>query len=92
MASLVLIGFINVWLLLRPPQFFVILLELMVIPTSARFTLFFVVIINVAASMAYETWGASATASFAGIVLDTLRRRQRIRDGKAYKAIENGMS
>lgn len=46
MASLVLIGFINVWLLLRPPQFFVILLELMVIPTSARFTLFFVVIIN----------------------------------------------
>lgn len=91
MLAMGVIGLINVWLILRPAHFFIVLLELMEIPVSARFTLLFAVIINVAVSMAYEKWGITIIASLIGFLMESLRSRKRIRDGKAYKAIENGM-
>ena len=91
MFSMTVIALINVWLILSPAQFLVILLELMNVPASARFTLFFGVVINVVISMAYENWGSTVVSSLIGFVLDGLRSRRRIRDGKTYKAIESGM-
>ena len=92
MLAMGVIGLINVWLILKPPRFFTLLLELMEIPTSARFTFLLAVVVNVAISMAYESWGITIIASLMGYILESLRNRKRIRDGKAYKAIENGMS
>ena len=88
MLSLIVLSSFNVLVLLAPPALFSAILELMPIPSSARFTLLGAVIINVALSLAFERWGAQGVANLVDMYLHT--RKRRIRDGKAYKAIDSG--
>jgi cation-transporting P-type ATPase 13A2 len=91
MFSMILISLINLIVLLYPPRPIANILELTLLPFSARITLLFAAVVNVAFSMAFEQWGAQVVAQFIGVVLRLRRGRRRVRDGKAYKAIEGGM-
>lgn len=90
MVSIGLLSIFNILVLLSPPGPIAALLELMPLPSSARLTLLFAVILNVGVSMAYERWGAQTVASLIGSLMKA-RRRWRTRDGKTYKAVEGGM-
>lgn len=91
MLSMSIIAFINVWLLLAPPIPLISLLELMRIPISARFTLLLAILLNILLSVIFEHWAADVIAESIGLVTRFVRSRRRIRDGKMYKAVENGM-
>ncbi|KII92069.1 hypothetical protein PLICRDRAFT_103455 [Plicaturopsis crispa FD-325 SS-3] len=92
MFSLVVLLVFNTVVLLYPPQSVALLLELMPLPFSARVTFLTAAVINVVLSMAFEQWGAQAAAQLVGGLLRLRRQdRRRVRDGKAYKAIEGGM-
>ena len=67
------------------------LLELMAIPMSARFILIIAVVVNVVLSVLFEKWGTTIAAGVIGIMIDCFRNKRRVRDGKAYKLVENGM-
>lgn len=90
MLSIVSLTLFNVVVLLFPPQFLTSILELTEMPMSGRFALLLAAVVNVALSMAFERWGAPAVASVVGY-LTSLRKRHRVKDGKAYKAVEGGM-
>ena len=90
MLSIVSLTLFNVLVLLFPPPFLTSILELTDIPMAGRLTLLVATAINVVLSMAFERWGAPAVASAVGYMTD-LRKRFRTRDGKTYKAVENGM-
>ena len=89
MISIISLAAFNIIVLLAPPGFINSILELMVLPAAGRVTLLFMVVVNVVLSMVFEKWGAPAVSEFVGYILDL--RRRRIRDGKTYKAIENGI-
>ncbi|KAH8119391.1 Ca-transporting ATPase [Phellopilus nigrolimitatus] len=91
MFSMTIIALINVWLLLSPPRSLLVLLELMVVPLSARLVLIALVVVNVAISTAFESWGTSFVSGVIGFTTNYLRSKRRVRDGKMYKAVENGM-
>lgn len=61
----------------------------MTLPLAGRITLLVAVVCNVLLSVVFERWGAPSVAQLVGYVM-SLRRRQRTRDGKMYKAIEGG--
>ncbi|KAI0063606.1 P-type ATPase [Artomyces pyxidatus] len=86
MLSLTALSLFNILVLLSPPQAVSDVLELMSIPTSARVTLLMAGVINVALSVAFERWGAQAVADVVGLFQQHQKRR--VRDGKAYKAVE----
>ena len=90
MVSIGCLSLFNVLVLLFPPGPIAVILELMPLPYSARWTLLLAVVINVAISMAYERWGAQNVAVLIGSAM-RMRRRWRTRDGKTYKAVEGGM-
>ncbi|EIW62465.1 Ca-transporting ATPase [Trametes versicolor FP-101664 SS1] len=90
MASMACLSVFNLVVLLAPPGWIADVLELMTLPGLARATLLLAVVINVLASLAFEQWGTQAVASVIGWVME-LRRHQRSRDGKLYKAVEGGM-
>lgn len=90
MASMACLSVFNLVVLLAPPGWIADVLELMALPGLARATLLLAVVINVLASLAFEQWGTQAVASVIGWVME-LRRHQRSRDGKLYKAVEGGM-
>ena len=90
MVSIGCLSLFNVLVLLFPPGPIAVILELMPLPYSARWTLLIAVVINVAISMAYERWGAQNIAVLIGSAM-RMRRRWRTRDGKTYKAVEGGM-
>lgn len=89
MLSIIALSAFNIVVLLAPPKFLSSILELMTLPTAGRATLLIAVVVNVALSMIFEKWGAPAVAELVGYVLNL--RRRRVRDGKTYKAIENGI-
>ncbi|KAA1476776.1 P-type ATPase [Dentipellis sp. KUC8613] len=89
MLSLIALTLFNVLVLLAPPAAFMEVLQLMPLPFGARLTLLVAVVANVAASLAFERWGVEVVASVVGMCTGGRDGRKRIRDGKAYKAIES---
>ena len=90
MVSMIVLGIFNLLVLLNPPKLLMGLLELMDLPLAARATLLLAVVVNVVASMAFESFGTQAVSRVFGVIFE-LRRRHRVRDGKIYKAVEGGM-
>lgn len=88
MLSLVGLTAFNLIVLLAPPRALIIVLELMRLPMDGRTTLLFAAAINVAASLAFEEWGTGVVASALGWIAQVRKERRRVRDGKAYKAVE----
>jgi cation-transporting ATPase 13A2 len=88
---MVFLSVINLTVLLVPPQSIFNILELVFLPFSARTTLLFATVINVALSLAFEQWGTPFVAQFIGVILRLRRGRRRVRDGKTYKTVEGGM-
>lgn len=82
---------LNILLLLTPPQTFLVILELMNLPFSARSTLLLAVAVNVLLSTIFEKWGTQVVAGALGLLFELRRSRRRERDGKTYKAVEGGM-
>ncbi|THH06605.1 hypothetical protein EW145_g3970 [Phellinidium pouzarii] len=91
MLTITVIGLINMWLIFIPARPLVVLLELMELPLSARLALALGVVVNVALSTAFESWGTTSVAGAIGLATDCFRSKRRIRDGKIYKSVENGM-
>jgi cation-transporting P-type ATPase 13A2 len=91
MLSIVGLSAFNLIVLLRPPLFLLNLLELVSLPFVGRLALAAAVVVNIVASLAFEQWGTVAVARFIAWA-SSLRPdgKRRIRDGKAYKAVENG--
>jgi hypothetical protein len=91
MLSIVGLSAFNLIVLLQPPLFLLNLLELVSLPFMGRLALAAAVVVNIVASLAFEQWGTVAVAHFIAWA-SSLRPdgKRRIRDGKAYKAVENG--
>lgn len=90
MGSLFLI---NIWLLLSPSKVVVKLLTLVELPTAGRYSLLIAASLNIVLSLAFERWGTVMVSDFIGRVVrswDISGGRGRVREGKAYKAVENG--
>ena len=88
MFSLVILCLINTVILLSPPKFAVILLELMILPYSARTTLLVGVAVNIIVSLMFERWGAQYLAQIVGSLIKMYREHRRIQLGKAYKLVD----
>lgn len=88
MFSLIVLGLINTVILLSPPKFTLILLELMTLPFSARTTLLVGVAVNVAVSVMFERWGVQHLAQIVGSLVKVYREHRLIRLGKAYKLVD----
>lgn len=92
MLSLVALSLFNVLVSLAPIKFISALLELVPIPISARLTLLWAAIINVAVSVGYERWIAQAVGEVVGMFVSSLRQdgsgRRRIKDNRVYRAVE----
>lgn len=92
MCSMVLLSSFNLLVLLAPPKAVAKLLTLMNLPQSARFTLLLAAVINIIVSLGFEQWGTQIVSMMIGGVISWWHRgRRRVRDGKAYKAVEGGM-
>lgn len=90
MLAMAVISFINVWLILMPARPMTLVLELMNLPFTARLTLLTSVAINISLSVLFERWGTEAIVELITLVSDCWRNKRRVRDGKAYKAVDNG--
>lgn len=88
MFSLAILGLINTVILLLPPKFTVILLELMILPYSARTTLLAGVVINIILSVMFERWGVQYLAQIVGSLIKMYQEHRRIRLEKAYKLVD----
>lgn len=89
MLSLVGLTSFNVLVLLFPPGPLLDMLELMSLPSGGRLTLLVVVAINVMLSLCFERWGTEGVTACYGWIMGQLRHsKRRIRDGKAYKAVD----
>jgi cation-transporting ATPase 13A2 len=90
MLSLVALSLFNVSVLLAPIKFISALLELVPIPISARLTLLWAAIINVAISVGYERWIAQAVADVVGMFVWSQQDsgRRRIKDNRVYRAVD----
>ena len=90
MLSLVALSLFNVSVLLGPIKLISALLELVPIPISARLTLLWAAIINVAVSVGYERWIAQAVADAVGMLLASQQdsSRRRIKDNRVYRAVD----
>jgi cation-transporting ATPase 13A2 len=88
MLSLIGLTAFNLMVLLSPPEFFTIILELMRVPFEGRTTMLVAVIVNVALSFAFEAWGTQVVAHVLDWASQFRRDSRRVRDGKAYKAID----
>lgn len=86
MLSLVALSAFNALVLLAPPHVISMILELMPIPSGARWVLLFAVAINVVASLAFERWGVQGVVGILDLVL--VEKRRRVRDGKTYKVVD----
>lgn len=88
MFSLAILGLINTVILLLPPKFTVILLELMILPYSARTTLLAGVVVNIILSVMFERWGVQYLAQIVGSLIKMYQEHRRIRLEKAYKLVD----
>lgn len=91
MFSIISLTVFNLLVLLYPPSPIRDILELMVLPYSARSSILFSVIVNVLLSMVYEEWGSKLVSQTVGALMRLRKGRRRVRDGKAYKVVEGGM-
>lgn len=94
MASMLGLVVINVWLLLNPSKPVASLLTLMELPTSARVTLLVAAGVNMVLSMGFERWGTVLTSEVLGrmgYLWSLSGGRWKVREGKAYKAVETGL-
>jgi cation-transporting ATPase 13A3/4/5 len=89
--AIVTLTLFNLLVLINPPKPVRHILELKIVPFSARMSLLFAAIFNVALSLAFEEWGTQVVAQVIGVLFRLRRGRRRIREGKAYKAVEGGM-
>ena len=87
MLSLIALSLFNVAVLLVPTKFMSAVLELMPLPLSARLTLLWVAVINVAVSVAFERWVAQLIADVVGMLVSEHEGRRRIKDSRVYRAI-----
>ena len=90
MASMLSLAGFSTWVLLSPPLTVALVLDLMAVPFSARVTFLAAVLINIGFSFAFERWLTSRVARVVGLVTRGIRRSSRRRDGKVYKALEDG--
>lgn len=90
MLSLVALSLFNVSVSLAPIRFISALLELVPIPISARLTLVWAAIINVAVSVGYERWIAQVVADAVGMFVSAQQdsSRRRIKDNRVYRAVD----
>lgn len=88
MLSLVALSLFNVSVLLAPTKFISALLELVPIPLSARLTLLWAAIINVAVSVGFERWIAQVVADMVGMFVSQHEGRRRIKDNRVYRAVD----
>jgi len=88
MFSLAILGIINTVILLSPPKFAVILLELMILPFYARTALLAGVALNIIISVMFERWGVQYLAWIVGSLTKMYQEHRRIRLGKAYKLVD----
>lgn len=92
MISMLALSAFNVLVLVAPPKPLEDLLTLVTLPMAARLVLLAVAAGNVAASMAFEQWGAQVVGSVIGSVMRWWQRgRRRVQEGKVYKVVEGGM-
>lgn len=90
MGSLFLI---NIWLLLSPSKAVVKLLTLVELPTAGRYSLLIAAALNIVLSLAFERWGTVIASDFIARIVNLWNLsggRGKVREGKAYKAVENG--
>ena len=85
MLSFIVLTLLNLMVLLAPPGSARMLLELMILPFSARLVLLWTVLFNVVLSMAFERWGVEIVAKVVGSFTRLYKDRRRYREGKAYK-------
>lgn len=82
----------NVLVLLAPPKIMLDILTLMDLPIGSRYVLLVAAVVNVVVSLAFEEWGTQGVSTMIGATMKCCGRgRRRVRDGKAYKAVEGGM-
>ena len=92
MISIMTLTVLNAAVLLSPPQQFIVILELMPLPFSARSRLLVVAMLNVVGSMVFEQGGSEIVGKIMGKFIAYLRRgRRRWREGQGYKIVESGM-
>ncbi|KAF6760303.1 P-type ATPase [Ephemerocybe angulata] len=93
MASMGSLFVINTWLLLRPSKAVAKLLTLIELPSSGRTSLLIAAALNVVISLAFERWGTGIASDVLARVayLWNLGGRRKAQEGKAYKAVENGL-
>ncbi|KAH9083670.1 P-type ATPase [Lactarius deliciosus] len=89
MFSLVALSLFNVSVLLAPTKFISAVLELMPLPLSARLTLLWAAVINVAVSVVFERWVTQLIADVVGMLVSEHEGRRRIRESRAYRAISD---
>ncbi|KAI0305581.1 P-type ATPase [Multifurca ochricompacta] len=89
MLFLVTLSLFNISVLVAPTKFVSAVLELMPIPVSARLTLLWVGVINVAVSVSFERWVAQPVADVIGIFLSRHEGRRRIKESRIYRAVDN---
>jgi cation-transporting ATPase 13A3/4/5 len=89
MLTLTVIALINVVLILRPPRFLSVLLELMALPLLARLTLLSAVVVNVVLSVMFEHWGAELVAGAVRFVASFIQDVKRTRESRQYKMIDS---
>ncbi|KAI9509489.1 P-type ATPase [Russula earlei] len=88
MVSLVALSLFNVSVLLVPTKFISALLELVPIPMSARLTLSWAAIMNVAVSVGFERWFAQVVADVVGMFVSQQDGKRRIKDNRVYRAVD----
>ncbi|CUA66608.1 hypothetical protein RSOLAG22IIIB_00049 [Rhizoctonia solani] len=87
MLSIVALAVFSTFVLFAPPQPIRLLLDLMVIPTSAKRTLFIGAMLNAGVCFAFERWNPVARA----LEVVSRQSRRRVRGGLEYRAVEGGM-
>lgn len=94
MFAMISLFSINTWLLLSPSKPVARLLTLIELPSAGRVALLVAAALNIVISLAFERWGTVITSDILARIayLWTLGGgRRRVQEGKAYKAVENGL-
>lgn len=88
MLSLVALSLFNVSVLLAPIKLISAFLELVPIPISARLTLLWAAVINVAVSVGFERWISQVVADMVGMFMTQHEGRRRVKDNRVYRAVD----
>lgn len=91
MFSIIALTLFNFMVLMSPPKPLRNILELMDIPLNASIALLFAIIFNIVLCLMYEAWGTLVVSKGIGALMRLRQGRRRVREGKAYKAVEGGM-